>query len=133
VLPVFLKFLKKETLIEIETLVHPESRLRNSDLTSDGPGTGFESVGSARHAMVPNTFPKQQECINFSKTLSEYLEKAHGEGKFEKLYIAASPSFLGLLRKNFSQSLINHINGEVDKDMVHLKPEEIVNLLPFIL
>ena len=128
------KVQRKESLVEIETLVHPESRLHNRDLVTDNrPGRTHDSVGPGRHALESATTPKQQESIEFARDVAEYLEKARVSGSFDKLYLAASPAQLGLLRQNFHPSTIKLINGEVDKDMTHMKPEEIINNLPFLL
>lgn len=124
---------KKQALVEIEVLEHPESRLQNRDLVSDRPGRDFESMGHARHAIEPQTTPKHQEFASFAKDIAQYLDKARSEGHFNRLYVAASPSFLGLLRQTFGSSTTQLISGEVDKDMTHMKPAEIVNHLPFLL
>lgn len=122
----------KQTLVELEMLEHPESRLHNRDLVSDKPGRDFESVGHARHAVAPRTWPQQQEMINFAKQLGDHLEQALTIGSYEKLYIAASPTMLGLLRNAFHPNTAKHVSGEVDKDMTHLKPDEIVKQIPFL-
>ena len=128
------KVQKKESLVEIETLVHPESRLHNRDLVSDNrAGRTFDSMGPGRHALEPTILPKQQESIEFAKDIAHYLEKSRVNGDFDKLYLAASPTQLGLLRQNIHPATMKLINGEVNKDMTHMKVEEIINHLPFIL
>lgn len=124
----------KGALVEVETLIHPESRLHNHDLVSDRPGRDYESSnGRTRHAIEPATWPKDQEVILFAKTIAAYLDKARGENKFQKLYLAASPTLLGLLRHSLSPSTLKLISGEVDKDMTSMKPEQMIEHLPFIL
>ena len=127
------KLEKKESLIEVESFEHPESRLRDSDLVSDKPGRGFESVGQARHAMESQSSPKHQEFINFAKQLAHYLESARNKGEYERLYIAASPVLLGLLRQALHPATTKLLRGEVDKDMTHMNPNEILTHLPFLL
>jgi protein required for attachment to host cells len=122
----------KQTLIEVEVLEHPESRLHNRDLVSDKPGRDFESVGHTRHAIEPRTWPQQQEVINFAKEVANHLEQAFNKGDFDKLYIAANPNMLGVLRNAFHPNTAKHISGEVDKDMTHLKPDEIIKQVPFM-
>jgi protein required for attachment to host cells len=124
---------RKEALVEIETLVHPESRLHNRDLVSDRPGRTSDSVGFSRHAIEPTVDPQHQECIEFAREIARYLEKGRTQGIFDKLYIAAGPSQLGLLRQTIHAQTLNLVAGEVNKDMTHMKPEEIINHLPFIL
>lgn len=125
------KFEKKNELIELKVFEHPESRLRNSDLVSDRPGRDFESMGTMRHAMEPKTSPKQHEFALFAKTLADYLEAARNQNEFETLYIAASPTLLGLLRNSLHSGTTRLVKGEVDKDITHLKTDEIFSHLPF--
>lgn len=122
----------KQTLVEIEILEHPESRLHNRDLVSDKPGRDFESMGNTRHAVEPRVWPQQQEVINFAKLLADHLEKAFNNGNFEKMYVAANPTMLGLLRGSVHSNIAKHIAGEVDKDMTHMKPDEIIKNVPFL-
>ena len=113
-------------------LEHPESRLYTHDLVSDKQGTDFESVGNARHRVQPHTTPKQLEFAIFAKQLAKRLEQALGNGDIGKLYIAASPTLLGLLRNSLHPNVTKLIGGEVDKDMTHMKPDEIATTLPFL-
>lgn len=116
---------KNNKLIELELLTHPESRLHGRELTSDRPGRGFESAVIGRHAKEPTTPPKKVEFGIFAKHLSDHLETAHKEGKFGKLYLAASPQFLGLLRQEIGSNTAQTIAGEIDKDMTQMEPSEI--------
>lgn len=125
------KFEKRNELVELKVFEHPESRLRNIDLQSDRPGRDFESMGTVRHAMEPKTLPKQHEFALFAKSLADYLENARNQNEFETLYIAASPSLLGLLRNSLHPNTAKLVKGEVDKDITHLKTAEIFSHLPF--
>jgi protein required for attachment to host cells len=126
------KIEKQQSLIELEVLQHPESRLHNRDLVSDKPGRDFESVGSARHSIEPHTTPKEHEFNLFAKHLALYLETAQNKREFERLYIAASPHLLGLLRQALHPSTAKVVSGEVDKDMTHMRSDEIITHLPFL-
>lgn len=126
------KFVKRNELQELKAFEHPESRLHNLDLVSDKPGRDFESAGMGRHAIEPKVMPKKLEFAVFAKHLADYLQEAHLQGEFETLYIAASPSLLGLLRQALHPNIAKLIKGEVDKDMTHLRPAEIVAHLPFL-
>ena len=121
-----------QSLVEIETLQHPESRLHNMDLVSDKPGRGFESVGTQRHGLETGTTPKQDEFLVFARHLANYLKSAHQAGSYETLYIAAGPTLLGLLRQTLDSSVTKAIHGELDKDMTHLKTDEMIAHLPFL-
>lgn len=121
------------TLKELETLAHPESRLLDRELISSQPGRAFDSMGPGRHAMEQKTSPKTSEFILFARHLSSRLEEALKQGNLKKIYIAANPTFLGILRQNLSHNVAHLIAGEVDKDMTLLKPDQIRKHLPPVL
>ena len=88
---------------EVDTLVHVESRLHEQELTSDPrPGRNLGGNGNS-HSMGHETDPKKQEGIRFAKQICDYLNSAHAERRFERLYIMAAPTFLGELRHNLSK------------------------------
>ena len=85
----------------------------------------------SRHGYEYGVTPKQHEFAVFAKELADFLEAARNKGYFERLYIAAGPVLLGLLRRSLHPSTVKLINGETDKDITHLKPNEILMHLPF--
>lgn len=121
-------------LTELETLIHPGSRLHSSDLTSDRPGRSFESTHSGtRHAMEPKTNPQQLEFEEFAKHLSKHLNSACVNGQCGKLYLAASPAFLGLLRQHLSANTTHLVANQLDKDITQLSPKEITKHFDIII
>lgn len=116
---------KNGNLLEIETLVHPESRLHGRDLTSDRPGRAFESSTPSRHAMEPTTLPKEVEFEAFARRLSTHLHTALNEGRFSRLQIVAGPHFLGLLRQHITGNTAKTIYSEINKDMTQLSAIDI--------
>jgi protein required for attachment to host cells len=123
---------KGQTLVELKKMEHPESRLHARDMTTDRPGREFDSFGYGRHAMESPS-PKQHEFELFAREIAQFLEKARLEGHFERLYLAANPTLLGLLRQHLNPATAKLLCGEVDKDMTHMVPTEIVSHLPFVL
>ena len=103
-------------LEEIETLTHLEGRLHDREMTSDFPGK-IKGNGKMGHAFEQRTDPKQNESDKFACQISNYLEDAHNTNKFNQLLLIAEPSFLGLLRKNFSQPIRKLVALELDKNI----------------
>lgn len=120
-------------LQEVEQFSHPESRMRTSELVSDRQGRGHESNTNGRYALPATTSPKEVEFASFAKTISNYLEEALKESKFSKLYVAASPHFLGLLREAFSSGTTRLIAGEIDKDITQLDASRVREHLPEVI
>ncbi len=117
-------------LREIETLLHPESRLHTRDLTSDLPGRSFDSHGQGRHSMEVNVDPKQHETLIFVKQISERLDGAKENGEFEQLILVAPPALLGLLRKQLNTGVMQRVVHQLDKNIVRLRVDEIRQHLP---
>ncbi len=130
------KFFNSEkigVLTEVHSIDHPEGHLRNQDMGTDRPGRSHESNTVGRHSMEPTTAPKRHEAELFARKVADYLDSSREKGMFSRLYVAASPSFLGLLRQMISPATAHLIAGEVDKDFTHMKPKDICENLPFIL
>ncbi|MDQ5767797.1 host attachment protein [Thiothrix subterranea] len=117
-------------LIELEDKVHPSSRLHGRDLETDSPSRVFDSQGHGRHAVEPPTDIKEQQAEAFALELSNYLEEMRSANRYDKLYVMASPHFLGLLRGHFRQGVTDLLAETVDKDLTRHSVEEIRAHLP---
>ncbi len=120
-------------LVEIKQFEHPESRMHDRDLVTSNLGRTNASTGYRRSSMEPQTEPKIQEVHIFAKEISHYLDHAREKENLGRLYLTASPSFLGVLRQTLSSLTDKLIVGEVHNDMTHLKPDEIRSHLPLVL
>ncbi len=121
----FYKVVKFPKIEEFHMLEHPESKLRDQELVSSKPGRNFQSGGTTRHSYVPQTDPKRQEAEQFARTVASYLSAEHQKHSFSRLYIVASPSFLGQLRQHLNSQISKTIVAEIDKDMLDHREEEI--------
>lgn len=112
-------------LLEIETLAHPEGRLRDQDLASDMPGKESGKGGGGDHAYEEKIEPKKEEMIAFAKRIADYLDGTRKANKLNKLLIVAAPAFLGELRKQLSTATSDKIVFELDKNLAHHNEEDI--------
>ncbi|GAB4225597.1 MAG: host attachment protein [Chlamydiales bacterium] len=124
---------KESSLEEIETLVHPASRLKAHELVESSQGRSFDSFGEGRHKMEPKSDPKKVECELFAKTIVERLEEGRNQKAYDRFYLASSPSMLGYIRQEMSGSIMNLLAGEVDKDITNMSLTEIREHFPYIL
>jgi protein required for attachment to host cells len=85
-------------------------------MTSDFRGK-IKGNGKMGHAFEQRTDPKQNESDKFARQIANYLEDAHNTNKFNRLLLIAEPSFLGLLRKNFSERIRKLVALELDKNI----------------
>lgn len=119
------RLVKFPKIEELTSMDHPESRLHNQDLEGRKPGRCFQSGGTTRHAYQSVTEPKEVEIEKFAKSLSDYICTAHEKREFSRLYLMASPSFLGLLRQRINSATQKSIVAEVSKDMTECTHAEI--------
>lgn len=118
------------SLKEIESFVYPEGRMKDHELTSDGPGTSFDSYGYGRHAMEKPTSLRKQGAQKFARDIAHTLEKGRQKGRFDRLYIVAEPSMAGSLRLSMSSPCLASIAGESRKNLATSDSEVIRAELP---
>jgi protein required for attachment to host cells len=117
------------TLDEIEALSNPEARLHEGDIVSDRSGHAMSATGGG-HDMGGRDQAKGELANRFAAEVCKRLEKGRIENAFGKLYVMASPAFLGLLRKHQSDALRGMISDEIAKDFTREAPERIRAQLP---
>ena len=105
-------------LQEVTDLSHPESRLHDTELSSDLPGRTFDIQGQGRHAMEPATDPKEREAQAFATEIARHIERGRHEGNFDALVLVAPPKFLGRLRAELTKPARDTLVGELDKNLV---------------
>ena len=106
-------------LQETGDYLHAESRMKGRDLETDSQGRAFDSGGQGRHAMGKEQEIAEHEAEAFARELCEKIDKAAQASQFEKLYIIATPRFLGQLRAQMGSQAKGLIAGEVGKDLVN--------------
>ena len=119
-------------LEEINDMVSPAARQRESDLETDD--LGQRSASKSRHNVgqptqpsgyQPNQTPLQHEAELFARDVAGFLIQAHNQGRFRKLCLVASPEFLGVLRKQVDPKLGTTVALEINKDYTHYSPAEL--------
>lgn len=113
-------------LQELQSFVHPQSRAKTQDLITDRQGRSMNK----NRSMDYDVEPKRQQAMVFAKELSEHLKNGRHQGQFGKLYIAAPPGFLGLLRDKLDGVTAQLIVEAVSKDLTQLDPTQIRRHLP---
>jgi protein required for attachment to host cells len=113
-----------QPLNDVESLAHPEGRMKAQDLSSDRPGRTFDSHGEGRHGMEPPDVHHHEQEV-FAKEIAEYLEKGRHAGKFAKLALVAPPAFLGVLRQKMNGQLGKLVTHTVQKNLLEQDNETI--------
>jgi protein required for attachment to host cells len=117
-------------LVDDRDFIHPESRLREQDLVSDGPGSETDSGGYGKHSMGHEGTAHQKQAETFAGELCDEIDKLRRKSDLRRIYLVASPKFLGLLRSGISKQCAQLLAGEVNKDLVTHSIEDIRSHLP---
>jgi len=112
-------------LEEVQCFAHTAARQKEQELTSDLPGQGFDGKGGGQHALSSKGGKKEQEALDFAKTLCDTLEEGRLQGRYKELVLCAGPHFLGLLRQNLTTPTSHCIIAEIDKNIVKAPLEDI--------
>ncbi len=117
-------------IIELETLVHPESRVPEKDLAKLGDGSFQTQSGKQHHGLNEPGKLKDHEALCFAKDIAHKLEDARHANQFSQIILVAAPRFLGRLRKELSVSLTKLVVWQLDKDLSKHNIKDIRQHLP---
>jgi len=111
-----------------DTLLHPESRMKRSNITSDRPGH-YESRGDGHGAFVEKSDPKDYEADRFATEIGHYLKDAHNRNEYRELIIAASPPFHGLINKHLERHVEDTVVKHIEKDLTGIADNKIAETI----
>ena len=120
-------------LVDQSDYVHPESRLREQDLVSDGSGSESDSGGFGKHSMGHENAAHRKQAEIFAHELCNEIDKLRRTSDLRRIYLVASPKFLGLLRASISKQCADLLAGEINRDLVTHSIEDIRAHLPRLL
>ena len=110
-------------LEEVDDMINDAARLRTAETETDdlgrrGSSTGLPRSGTPSPASgyQPHTTPAEHQTELFARDVSACLTRGHQQGRFRALTLAASPEFLGVLRKALDASVAQSIDLAIDKD-----------------
>lgn len=121
----------------IRELDHPESRIKESDLTtgmkgSTGPrqrGAGGSAVRGHlfghRPSTDPQTGPHQVELEKFAREIAQELEHGRVQGAYEEIVLAAPPQFLGLVRRFLKVDVERLVRTRIPKNLVRTEERDV--------
>ncbi len=117
-------------LNELETFTNVEAKAEEKELRTDRNGVQRDSGGYGLSSYDEGTQPQEVEFERFSTNLVRQLEKERSTGKLKHLYLVATPSLLGEMRKHMSSDLKSLVVEEIDKNLASLSATEIRKHLP---
>ena len=99
----------------VKELLHPESRLKNSELVTDRPGSMGSPV-SGRGAKQPQTMPKDHEAKVFAQRIAQELYKGRTNNAYGRAIVFAPPNFMGMLNGVLDAPTAQLVTDRFEKD-----------------
>lgn len=115
-------------LTEIRTLVHPEGRLKNAELSSDRAGH-MQSSGDGHGARQPRSEPKQNEAAYFARDLAQLLLRGRTAGDCQKIMLVAPAAFLGLIKAALDGPTAKLVTAHFEKDYTQVGAGQLATLI----
>lgn len=103
----------------IKAFSHGESRLKTSELMSDGNGS-YQSQGGPKSSYEPSTDAHEKEIQHFAKEIAHYLDAERAHNHFKHLILCAGPHFHHLLNEAMSKQTALLVKKHIEKDYIPL-------------
>ncbi|SEG86216.1 host attachment protein [Marinobacterium lutimaris] len=95
-------------LEELTNLVHPQARVKESDLVTDAP------------SIPTKTSARETEDKRFARDIVAKLRNAVDTNEIRGFYLSAPPQFLGLVRDAMDDHVRRHLRGDIGKKLTNL-------------
>jgi protein required for attachment to host cells len=115
---------KLDLLKEIQ---HPENKLRNIDLTNDGPGKYKSDAGA--HGSFPAPNVKENHIDNFMRDVARELNAERAKNSYEKLILISPSHTNGLLMQHMDKHVKELIISNIHKDLLHMSTHDLLAVL----
>lgn len=112
----------------LKEIQHPENRLKDTDLVSDGPGHYHSRINN-RGSYSQSTDPKEHKVDTFAREIAILLKQGKDQNAYEKLVLIAEPHMNGLLFKHLDTHVSQRIVNNIQKDVMFLKHHELLKFL----
>lgn len=107
---------------------HPESKLKNSELTSDKSGQ-YKARDTTRGNYSPHMDAKEIEMDNFAREIAKILNQERSLNHYNNLILVASARTSGLLFQHMDKNVKELITHHIQKDIVHLANHELIDFI----
>ncbi len=118
---------KPGSFTHVADLVHPESRMKGEQLSSDRPGQ-VEGIGHGlgNAAYLPRTDPRVREHGRFAREVAAVLKHGVAEGRCAGLVLVASDPFLGQLKAQLNTQSRKLLLRTIASDFTTLRDAELL-------
>jgi protein required for attachment to host cells len=113
----------------VESFLHPEGRLKEQDIVTDRAGRNFHRIDKVSHSGGKTGDPRAHSDRLFVKELSDYLKKGRESSTYGRLYLVASPRFMGILKEGIDSQTMKSVTGFHEKNLSHFTEEDVNHIL----
>lgn len=110
----------------IKEINHPENKLKNQDLVSDGPGH-YKSGTTGRGAFSPRTEPTDVNFDNFAREMAVGLDEERNKNDFKELVVIMPAQMEGLFLHHLNKHVNALITKRMQKNIMHLSEHELLS------
>jgi protein required for attachment to host cells len=119
---------KPEQLTLLKEIDHPESKLKNSELTSDKSGS-YKARDAVRGNYSPHMDAKEIEINNFAREVAKTLGHERSLNSYDRLILIASARTTGLIFQHIDKHVKELITHNIQKDILHLANHELLDFI----
>lgn len=107
-------------ILEEKNFSHPRTAKKDVKLALENPDTLVEGIKNmpVTPAVDYSGNMEHHEREVFAKEIADYVIKARGLGRFDKLIVVATRQMLGALRKEWPNTVKKLLAHELDKDIL---------------
>lgn len=105
----------KKGLQLVKEIVHPESRMKNTDLITDRAGQ-LQAAGSGHGAREPSSAPKLHAARAFAQKLAKELYMGRSRNRFGRAILIAPPAFMGMINATLDRPTAQLVTDRFEKD-----------------
>lgn len=116
-------------LDELEDFIDIEGRLPARALDGSGKPRTHERFGTERHAIEPQTQPRDKAAKRFARQLRDVLERGRVDHRYDDLILCAPPRFMGVLRGTIGKPLRDCVSAEIARDLTLGAPSAILDAI----
>ncbi|ARB91209.1 host attachment protein [Legionella longbeachae] len=114
---------KHHDLTLVKEMVHPQSKLKDIELTSG-------KAGHTEHGTyTQQSDPKEIEIDSFARTIADALDDGRNMHAYEKLIVVAPPHMNGLLLHHTNKHVTNLVIHNFKSDVMHFSNKELYDFL----
>jgi protein required for attachment to host cells len=117
-------------LTEADTVYNEERHKRAHDVNTDKEGSSQQSMGSQSSAYERHMDLRKIEQESFADQIAKFLNDAALNHEYDRLYLAISKEFSGILKNKLSPAVHKRLAEETHKDLVHEKLHAIWDHFP---